>query len=85
MLAWECEAHQGLHIANDNVIFEPSPEGDLLVTCLSSTEYTLIKLATEMSGRMDNTVCGCNLETPRLVEVGLKPQPRHAKAAAAGA
>ena len=71
LLAWECEAHQGLHIVADNVIFEPAPGGDLLATCLNSGEYTLIKLATEMSGRVDSTVCGCNLATPRLVEVGL--------------
>lgn len=81
LLAAECDAHDGLHIRSDNAIFETaSPDGEALLTCLDCSDYTLLRMGTEMSARLETAVCGCGDSTPRLVEVRDRParQRRHA-------
>ncbi len=68
LLAWECEAHDGLHIATDNAVFESAPRtGELVLTCLACDEYALLRLGTEMTARLVKSECGCGIDTARLV------------------
>jgi hypothetical protein len=71
LLAWECEAHDGLHINADNAIFENARDGELLLTCLDSPEYAVLRVGTEMSAEIVMEPCGCGQTAPRLV--GLRP------------
>ncbi|MCC6391706.1 MAG: hypothetical protein IT167_13995 [Bryobacterales bacterium] len=74
LLAWECEAHDGLHIQGDNAIFEMAPrDSELLLTCLSCPEYTLLRVGTEMTARVVKRPCGCGEASPRLM--GLRSLP----------
>lgn len=83
LLAWECEAHDGLHVAADNVVFETAPRtGELLLTCLACDEYALIRLETEMAARLVTSPCGCGVDAPRLVGLRGLQEPVVAAAAA---
>jgi hypothetical protein len=75
VLAWECEAHQGYHVAGDSAIFETDyagPEPELLVTSLVDRRRPVLRMATGMSGRVKHTTCDCGQAGPRLVEVRRK-------------
>lgn len=72
LLAAECESHDGLHLLPENAIFETTPSGELLATCLSSPEYTLIRLATDLFGRLETGPCACGRTGLRLY--GAKPK-----------
>jgi hypothetical protein len=83
LLAWECEAHDGLHINAENAIFESASDGELLLTCLECPEYSLLRVGTEMTADILTEPCGCGETTARLV--GLQAievvQPKMAMAA----
>lgn len=81
LLAYECDAHEGLHIKTDNAIFEASHDSELLLTCLACREYTLLRIGTEMSGRIVQTPCGCGDSSPRLL--GLTARQKQTKVMAA--
>jgi hypothetical protein len=75
VLAWECEAHQGYHVAGGSAIFETDdsgPEPELLVTSLVDRRRPVLRMATGMSGRLTHTTCDCGQAGPRLVEVRRK-------------
>ncbi|MBV6433190.1 MAG: hypothetical protein IANPNBLG_03367 [Bryobacteraceae bacterium] len=77
LLAWECEAHDGLHIQIENAIFEISAHGNqLLLTCLDCAEYSLLRMGTEMTGRIVRTPCGCGDASPRLMGLRVLPERR---------
>jgi len=83
LLAWECEAHDGLHIQGDNAIFEMAErDGELLLTCLNCPEYSLLRMGTEMAGRIVKTPCGCGEASPRLMGVRSLPARRGVAATA---
>lgn len=83
VLAWECEAHEGLHIRMENGIFQQPRTGELVVTCLACPDYALIRLSTEMVARIERECCGCGDPSPRLI--GLRRLPSHRFVLAAGA
>lgn len=68
LLAWECEARDGLHIETSNALFEDDG-GELRVTSLECREYPILRLGTELEGRIARTACGCGEESPRLIGV----------------
>jgi hypothetical protein len=75
VLAWECEAHEGYHVAGDSAIFETDCAGsepELLVTSLVDRRRPVLRMATGMSGRVTHTTCDCGQAGPRLVEVHRK-------------
>src|SRR5262249_51423271 len=80
LLAWECEAHEGLHIQTDNAIFETHGH-ELVLSCLDCAEYSLLRLATEISGQIEAEPCGCGHASPRLVDVQDHRVPQKAMAA----
>jgi hypothetical protein len=76
VLAWECEAHQGYHVAGDSAIFETDHSGgepELLVTSLVDRRRPVLRMATGISGRVEHTTCDCGQAGLRLVEVRRKP------------
>jgi hypothetical protein len=86
LLAWECEAHDGLHVHEDNAIFETaSREKELLLTCLACDEYSLVRLGTRMTARIATSPCGCGEPAPRLMGLRELPVRRLAMASAAAA
>ncbi len=88
LLAWECEAHQGYHFDSGRAIFEVycgDGEPELLATSLVGLRRPAIRLATCLTGRIDQTVCGCGRRGPRLVDVRPRARAGRARAAAVGA
>jgi len=81
LLAWECEAHDGLHINAENAIFETSADGELLLTCLDCSEYALLRIGTEMTATLLDEPCGCGEVSPRLVALQAVEVPKMAMAA----
>ncbi len=76
VLAWECEAHQGYHIAGDSAIFEIDHTGgeeELLATSLVDRRRPVLRMATGISGRVEHATCDCGQAGPRLVDVRRKP------------
>ncbi|HUQ90913.1 MAG TPA: hypothetical protein VM120_04465 [Bryobacteraceae bacterium] len=68
LLAWECEAHDGLHVEEENAIFEtPRGGGEILLTSLDCTEYSILRIGTGMTARLLTATCGCGDSSPRLV------------------
>ncbi len=70
LLAWECEAHCGLHFYDDQLLIEAS-EGDsgLLITDLSSLNYPVLRLASGIEGTLETAPCGCGRTLPRLTNL----------------
>lgn len=68
VLAWECEAHDGLHIESEEGVLETGP-GELLMTSLVSLRRPAIRLRTGLTGEIVETPCGCGLSSPRLTRL----------------
>ena len=84
VLAWECEAHQGYHVAGDSAIFEADHTGgepELLVTSLVDRRRPVLRMATGISGRVEHATCDCGQAGPRLVDVRRKPLAKASAAA----
>jgi phenylacetate-CoA ligase len=85
LLAWECEAHEGLHVVEDNATIEQNSRSELILTCLTGHRYPVIRLGTGLTARLTEENCGCGNAGPRLL--GLEPLavdcPANALAAAA--
>lgn len=72
LLAWECQAHEGYHVAEQNAVFELVPglvEPELVVTSLVDLREPVLRLATGLTARVERSQCGCGLWTPRLVDL----------------
>jgi hypothetical protein len=88
LLAWECEAHNGLHIQTENAIFETQDhegEPELLVTSLVNLRYPTLRFATGLTATIQLSTCGCGQTVPRLMQlrrIGLKKQAALVSAAA---
>ena len=69
LLAWECEAHEGLHTVEDNAIIEQSPDSELILTSLTDRRRPTIRLVTSLAARLDSGACECGQPGPRLISV----------------
>jgi phenylacetate-CoA ligase len=69
LLAWECEAHEGLHTVEDNAIIEQSPDSELILTSLTDRRRPTIRLVTSLAARLDSGECECGQPGPRLISV----------------
>ena len=70
LLAWECEAHDGLHVRTEAALFETElrPTGpELLVTCLTNFRHPVLRLATGLAGEVCHSRCACGETATRLV------------------
>ena len=78
MIASECEEHNGLHIAAENLIVEtvkdgkpvqPGEWGEILITDLTRYGMPLIRYAIGDIGVLSDRVCPCGRGLPMLEEV----------------
>ena len=69
LLAQECEAHEGMHLQQPNVIVEQEPDGQLLFSFLRNPRTPLFRMATNLTGRLAYGRCDCGTATPRLLDV----------------
>jgi hypothetical protein len=75
LLAWECETHSGLHIMEENVVFE-LVQGELLLTSLTDLTQPTLQMRTGWSARIETEPCDCGRPGRRLI--GLHEfAPRH--------
>lgn len=68
LLAWECESHSGLHVVEENVVFE-LVQGELLLTSLTDLAQPTIQLRTGWSARIETEVCDCARPGRRLLDL----------------
>jgi hypothetical protein len=64
LLAWECEAHCGMHVTRE-AVFEGFG-GRIYFTSLTDREQPSIRLETGLSGRLVDGRCECGRPGPRL-------------------
>ncbi len=81
VIAWECEAHDGLHIEPGNAIIEDC-DGELVFTSLTDLRHPALRISTGFSARIDGSVCECGRREPRLTGLRLS-QPELAVASCA--
>jgi hypothetical protein len=73
LLAAECDAHEGLHIREEDAVFE---EGDeLLVTSLRNLSHPVLRLRTGLRGKITTKLCGCGEPGPRLIDLERTGEP----------
>lgn len=81
VIARECEAHAGLHIAPDSVILDRDAEGEILLTLLQS-KRPAFKSRTGLLGEIVDCECECGSGIPRLQNLvpvcELVPEPEPA-------
>ena len=75
LLAWECETHSGLHIMEENVVFEHI-QGEVLMTSLTVLVRPTIQMRTGWSARIETEPCDCGRPGRRLM--GLRELAPHA-------
>lgn len=74
LIASECEAHEGLHIASEGVLVEvlgdhPGGVGRIVITDLANRAMPLIRYDIGDYGRLAPGICPCGRSLPRLQEV----------------
>lgn len=82
LLAWECEAHQGLHLAEETAVFETECVEDgeiLLVTSLVNLRLPMLRLRTGRRGRVARDFCPCGQPALRWLEEELCLEDRMAE------
>lgn len=66
LLAFECEVHSGLHIMENNAVFQ-EVNGELLFTSLTDLIQPTIQTRTGWSAQLETEVCDCGRSGPRLI------------------
>jgi hypothetical protein len=72
VLAEECDAHCGLHLAVDRAIFELCPDlggQELVVTSFENLAFPVLRLGTGIHAIISTEPCECGKPGPRLVAV----------------
>ena len=69
LLAWECEAHQGLHINSKSAVFEEGAGEELLVSLIGNPYQPVFRLVSGLCGSLIINPCACGLEGPRIVNL----------------
>lgn len=71
LAAWECEAHDGLHVLPDEVEMEESsgPGSELLITSLTNLRYPALRLSTGVQGAMAPGCCECGKNGVKMYTV----------------
>jgi phenylacetate-CoA ligase len=71
LVAWECQAHEALHIVAENAVFERERMSELLFTSLTNCNTPTLRLTTKVSANVDSGRCSCGQPSPLLS--GLRP------------
>jgi hypothetical protein len=80
LLAWECAAHEGLHLTAN--VRADLAGGELALSCLRNLRYPVVRLATGLAAELRDGACPCGLAGPRLLAAAPLGRPRAAAAAA---
>ena len=70
VIAYECEAHSGMHILPERAAFEETANSELLLTSLTDLRHPTLRVGTRTSGKIQHECCDCGNASPRLVGVG---------------
>jgi len=66
LVAWECQAHEALHIVPENAVFEKERLTELLFTSLTNCYTPTLRLTTKASGNIESARCPCGHSSPLL-------------------
>ena len=85
VIAYECEAHDGLHIMPECAAFEETAKSELLLTSLTDLQRPTLRVGTHVIGSIAQECCDCGNASARLMAARplLAPPPLRAAAAAA--
>jgi hypothetical protein len=72
VIAYECEAHEGLHILPELATIEETSR-ELLLTSLTDLRYPTLRVGTRINGAVQHECCDCGSATARLMAA--KPLP----------
>ena len=64
----ECEAHDGLHIREEETIIELRA-GEVVITPLGALAYPVLRIATGCTARPERSLCPCGRAGLRLMDV----------------
>jgi hypothetical protein len=70
LLAWECEAHTGLHLHAEHTVVEAPGNrggGELVLTSLAGLRYPMLRMLTGLVGRYMEGLCECGETSGRVV------------------
>jgi hypothetical protein len=83
VIAYECEAHDGLHILPERAALEESSASELLLTSLTDLRHPTLRVGTRIRGSIQHDCCDCGNAAARLLTERplLAPPPLAAAAA----
>jgi hypothetical protein len=67
VVAYECEAHDGLHVMPESAAFEETAGAELLITSLTDLRHPTLRVGTRMTRSIEHECCGCGNAAPRLI------------------
>ncbi len=67
VVAYECEAHDGLHIMPQRAAFEETTGSELLITSLTDLRYPTLRVGMRLWGSIQRDCCACGNAAARLV------------------
>lgn len=68
-MAFECEAHQGLHVTNERCIIETNLNSELIVTDLDNTIMPIIRYKNGDLIELTNKKCSCGRAGDRILQI----------------
>jgi hypothetical protein len=71
VIAYECEAHSGLHILPERAAFEQTTHSELLLTSLTDLRFPTLRVGTRLAGSIRPDCCDCGNAAARLT--GARP------------
>jgi len=69
VLAWECEAHEGLHVVEDRLVVEQNSDRELILTSLTDRRRPMLRLIAGFTGMLVDEPCACGRPGLRLCDV----------------
>jgi hypothetical protein len=76
VVAWECEAHEGLHTVEENAIVELGVASELILTSLTDHRYPAIRVVTPLTASLQEGTCGCGQSGPRVTGLAARSPRR---------
>jgi len=67
VIAYECEAHHGLHTMAERAAFEETTHRELLLTSLTDLRFPTLRVGTRMTGSIQHNCCDCGNSASRLI------------------
>ncbi len=82
VIAYECEAHEGLHIVPERAAIEETAHSELLLTSLTDLRRPTLRVGTRLGGAIQHDCCDCGNAAARLIGARPLPAPQPLAAAA---